>query len=151
MVPIQGGTMVKTSNYTKEELLGQVPMFSALTRKELKQVARLVDEITRPSGTVLAEEGESGHEFFLVLDGKADVLKGRKKVASLGPGTFFGEISLIDRGPRTATVRAASDITLLLVGVREFSGLLDKVPNIARKLLVHLCTRLRECEASPSY
>jgi CRP/FNR family cyclic AMP-dependent transcriptional regulator len=143
--------MVKASNLTKEEALARVPMFSALNRKELKQVAKLVDEITRPAGTVLAEEGESGQEFFLILDGKADVLKGRKKVASLGPGTFFGEISLIDRGPRTASVKAASDVTMLLVGVREFSGLLDKVPNIGRRLLVHLCNRLRECEASPSH
>lgn len=143
--------MAGISSLDKEDALAQVPMFSALNRKELKQVIRLVDEITRPAGTVLADEGESGREFFLILEGNADVLKGRKRVASLGPGQFFGEISLIDHGPRTATVRAASDVKLLLVGSREFSGLLDKVPNIAKRLLIHLCTRLRECEASPSH
>jgi CRP/FNR family transcriptional regulator, cyclic AMP receptor protein len=138
-----------TTSLNKEDLLARVPMFSALNRKELKQVAKLVDEISRPGGTVLADEGESGREFFLIIEGTADVLKGRKRVASLGPGQFFGEISLIDHGPRTATVKAATDVTLLLVGSREFSGLLDKVPNISKRLLIHLCTRLRECESPP--
>jgi CRP/FNR family cyclic AMP-dependent transcriptional regulator len=143
--------VVRAKTLSKEDLLAQVPLLSALTRKELKQVARLVDEIQRPEGTVLAEEGESGREFFLLLDGKADVLRGKKKIASLGPGKFFGEISLIDRQPRTASVVAATDVTLLLVGVREFSSLLDRIPSISRRLLVHLCGRLRDCEERPTY
>lgn len=143
--------MAGTTQLSKEELLARVPMFASLTRKELKQVARLIDEISRPKGTVLADEGETGREFFLILEGQTEVLKGKKKVASLGPGSWFGEISLIDHGPRTATVKASTDVRLFLVGVREFSGLLDQVPAIARRLLVHLCNRLRECEESPSH
>lgn len=143
--------MSGTTQLGKEELLARVPMFASLNRKELKQVARLIDEISRPKGTVLADEGENGREFFLILDGQTEVLKGKKKVATLGPGDWFGEISLIDHGPRTATVKASTDVRLYLVGVREFSGLLDKVPSISRRLLVHLCNRLRECEESPSH
>lgn len=138
----------KTKHSNREDLLAQVPMFSNLTRKELKQVAHLVEEISRPEGTLLAEEGETGREFFLILGGQADVMKGDTKVATLGPGNFFGEISLIDHGPRTATVKASTDISVLLLGVREFSSLLDQIPSIARRMLTHLCARLREAEKS---
>lgn len=133
---------------TKEGLLSQVPMFASLNRKELKAVARLVDEIGRPAGSMLARKDELGREFFLILEGKAAVVSGNRKLATLGPGQFFGEISLLDRGPRTASVKAETDLRLFVVSVREFSGLLDQVPGMARRLLVHLCGRLRECERS---
>lgn len=143
-MPFRGGR-------SKEDLLSEVPMFSGLNARQLKAVSRLADEIERPAGSVLAQEGELGREFFLVLEGTAGVYHGKKKVASLGPGRFFGEISLIDRGPRTATVKADTALRALDIGVREFSSLLDTIPGMSRRIMVNLCARLRECESAPSH
>lgn len=136
---------------SKEELLSEVPMFAGLSARQLRAVARLADEIERSAGTILAQEGELGREFFLVLEGSCGVYRGKKKVAKLGPGNFFGEISLIDRGPRTATVKADTDVRAIDLGVREFSSLLDSVPGMSRRIMVNLCARLRECEKAHSH
>lgn len=126
-------------------------MFAGLNARQLKAISRLADEIERPKGSVLAQEGELGREFFLILEGSAGVYKGKKKVATLGSGNFFGEISLIDRGPRTASVKADTDLRVLDIGVREFSSLLDSVPGMSRRIMVNLCGRLRECESALSH
>lgn len=135
----------------KEDLLGEVPMFAGLNARQLKAVARLSDEIERPAGTILAQEGELGREFFLILEGACGVYQGKKKVATLGPGKFFGEIALIDRGPRTATVKAETAVRAIDLGVREFSSLLDSVPGMSRRIMINLCGRLRECESAHSH
>ena len=134
---------------SKLEQLGRVPMFSALNKRELQTVGRASEEITVPAGKVLCTEGTAGHEFYLILSGTAAVKKGKaqKKVATLGPGKCFGEISLLDRGPRNATVVAESDLDVLVLGQREFSGVLDEVPGVAHKLLAYMATRLRESDA----
>lgn len=137
------------SRRSKEELLSEVPMFAGLNARQLKAVARLADEIERPAGTILAQEGELGREFFLILEGSCGVYHGKRKVATLGPGNYAGEISLIDRGPRTATVKADTDVRAIDLGVREFSSLLDSVPGMSRRIMVNLCARLRECESAP--
>lgn len=143
--------MPRGGRRSKEEMLAEVPMFSGLSARQLKAVSRLADEIERPSGSILAQEGELGREFFLILEGTAGVYHGKKKLAALGPGNFFGEISLIDRGPRTATVKADTDLRALDIGVREFSSLLDAVPGMSRRIMVNLCARLRECESAHSH
>jgi CRP/FNR family cyclic AMP-dependent transcriptional regulator len=131
----------------KLEHLAHVRLFSALNKKELTLVGRASDEVRVPSGKVLVEEGAAGHEFFLILDGQAVVRRGGRRVAMLGPGQYFGEMALLDRGPRTATVVADTDMNLLVLGQREFSGLLDQVPALSYKLLTAMAARLREADA----
>jgi CRP/FNR family transcriptional regulator, cyclic AMP receptor protein len=132
---------------SKLEHLAQVRLFSACSNKELALIGRASDEIRVPAGKVLCQEGSIGYEFYLILDGQAVVKRGGKKVATLGPGQYFGELSLLDRQPRSATVEAATDMTVLVLGKREFSGLLDEVPALAHKLLSAMAARLREADA----
>jgi CRP-like cAMP-binding protein len=95
----------------------------------------------------LVEQGRLGHEFFLILDGKASVRKNNRKTADLAPGQYFGEMALLDRGPRSATVVAETPMTLLILGPREFSGVLDEVPSMAHKMLATMAGRLRDADS----
>ncbi len=129
---------------TKLDDLGRLWLFSALTKKELATIARRADEVNVPAGKVLTVEGKPGHEFFLIVDGHATVERNGRSIAKLGAGDYFGELSLLDRGPRSATVVAESDMNLMVLGQREFSGLLDEVPGLAHKLLAAMAEKLRE-------
>lgn len=126
--------------------LAEVPLFSACTRKDLEKIARASDEVEVKAGRVLVEQGRPGHEFFLILDGEATVRRDNRKVASLGRGQYFGELSLLDRGPRTATVTADTDMRVLVLGQREFLGVLDDVPGLSYKILRIMAHRLREAD-----
>lgn len=127
--------------------LSSVPLFSSLSKKHLQLVAKASDEVTIPPGRVVVDQGRTGHEFFLIVDGKAIVRKNNRKVAELGPGQYFGELALLDRGPRNATVVADSELTVLVLGQREFTGVLDSIPGMATKLLSSMARRLREADA----
>ena len=127
--------------------LANVPLFQACSKRDLQRIARASDEVKVPADRVLVEEGKPGHEFFLIVDGYATVLRNGRKVTTLGPGHYFGELALLDRGPRSATVKAASDMTVLVLGQREFAGVIDEVPALARKVLSTMATRLREADA----
>jgi CRP/FNR family transcriptional regulator, cyclic AMP receptor protein len=127
--------------------LAQVPLFSTCSRKDLQKLGKASDEIEVKQGKVLVEEGKPGHEFFLIEDGTAEVRRNNRKVATLGRGQFFGELSLLDRGPRSATVVADTDMTLVVLGQREFLGVIDEVPAMAHKLLAALAGRLREADS----
>jgi CRP-like cAMP-binding protein len=127
--------------------LAQVPLFSTCSRKDLQKLGKASDEIAVKAGKVLVEEGKPGHEFFLIEDGTAEVRRNNRKVATLGRGQFFGELSLLDRGPRSATVVADTDMTLVVLGQREFLGVIDEVPAMAHKLLAALAGRLREADS----
>lgn len=126
--------------------LAEVPLFSACTRKDLEKIARASDEVEVKAGRVLVEQGRPGHEFFLILEGEASVRRDNRKVASLTKGQYFGELSLLDRGPRTATVTADSDMRVLVLGQREFLGVLDDVPGLSYKILRIMAHRLREAD-----
>lgn len=130
----------------KLDQLANVQLFSACNRKELGLIGRATDEVDVAAGKVLCEQGKPGYEFYLILDGEATVRRNGKKVATLGPGRSFGELALLTRLPRNATVEAATDMTLLVLGQREFSGLLDEVPGIAHKLLSSMAQRLYEAD-----
>ena len=132
---------------TKLEHLSKVRLFSGLNKKELERVAKASDETRAKPGQVLTTEGKPGHEFFLILEGQAKVSRDGNDLATLGPGQYFGELSLLGGGPRTATVTADSDMELLVVGQREFSGVLDEIPGVAHKLLTTMAARLREADA----
>ncbi|HLI53716.1 MAG TPA: cyclic nucleotide-binding domain-containing protein [Acidimicrobiales bacterium] len=131
----------------KLELLSKVRMFSSLNRKELRLIARTSDVIQVPKGTEIVTEGKLGHEFYLILSGSASVRRGGRKVASLSTGDYFGEMALLDKGPRTASIVAEEDCELLLLGQREFMSVLDQVPPVAHKLLVNMASRLREADS----
>jgi cAMP-dependent protein kinase regulator len=126
----------------KLELLKRVPLFSECSKKELGEIARLADEIDVGAGEVLTSEGASGREFFVLVDGAADVHRNGLKVSTLGSGDFFGEISLVSDRPRTATVTTTAPGRLLVVTDRAFRELMRKLPSIQLKVLTALADRL---------
>ena len=124
--------------------LGKFWMFSGCSRRELDVIARAAKEVTHKAGTVIAREGERGVGFFFITEGEAKVTIGGKTKTKLGPGDFFGEIALIDRGPRTATVTALTPIKMLGLTEWVFRGLLLEHPSIALKTLESVAGRLRK-------
>jgi CRP-like cAMP-binding protein len=144
--------MRRKSKDAKVELLRGVPLFSACSKRELSRIASLADQVEVQEGTVLTREGDSGREFFVVVDGRARVFVGdRGRVTALGPGASFGEMSLLDQGPRSASVEAETDMQLLVLDARSFSSLLDEVPSVARKVLVAMAGRLRLAEKEATH
>lgn len=131
---------------TKLDQLARVRLFSACSKKELTTIGRASDEVTVSDGAVLCKEGDPGHEFYLVLSGGVTVKRNGRKLNTLGPGQHFGELALLHRGPRNATVIANSETTLLVLGQREFSGVLDSIPGLAHKLLAQMAARLGEMD-----
>ena len=125
------------------ELLGGVPIFSELSKKELQAIAGAGKEVTRKDGAVLAKEGDPGAGFFLIMEGKANVTVGGKPRTKLQRGDFFGEISLLDQGPRTATVTADGPVKLLGLTPWSFKRLIEQNPSIAAKMLKVMAQRLR--------
>lgn len=125
------------------ERLGALPMFSGCSKQELRDVARIVDELQVDEGRVLMSQGDAGQEAFVIEEGTADVVRDGQLLATVGPGSYVGELALIDAGPRSATVTATSPIRVLVIGTREFSTLLDEVPGLARRVLVSTARRLR--------
>jgi CRP-like cAMP-binding protein len=123
--------------------LASVPLFSACSKKELQAVARATDQLVLPAGKVLCEQGATGREAFVLVEGTAEVRINGKKVATVGPGSCVGELALLDHGPRTATVVAETDVTALVIGIREFGAILDEVPSMTHKLLRALAARIR--------
>jgi CRP-like cAMP-binding protein len=118
---------------TKIEVLKQVPLFAELSRSELRTVASLADELDVPAGTALTLEGETGREFFVLVEGVAQVEEDGQVVRTLGRGDFIGEISLLTRGPRTATVTAVVPSRLLVLTDRAFRRLADTIPSFAAR------------------
>ena len=123
--------------------LSKVPIFAACSQRELQTVARAVREVSHPAGTVIAREGEPGIGLFIITEGAATVSIGGQKKGSIEPGEFFGEIALLDGGPRTATVTADTDVKLLGLTEWVFRGLVQEHPSIAVKTLQAMATRLR--------
>jgi CRP-like cAMP-binding protein len=124
--------------------LRNVPLFTACTNKELETIARATDEITLPAGHVLTDQGQTGREAFIIVDGSATVRRNGKKVATLGKGAVVGELSLLDHGPRTATVTTDAETTVLVLDQRHFLAVLDDVPSLSHKLLAALASKVRD-------
>jgi CRP-like cAMP-binding protein len=119
----------------KIEHLKRVPLFARLGRRELERLGQLADEVTVGLDRRLTDQGQSGSEFFVVLDGWVTVFEDRRQVARLGPGDFFGEIALIEERPRTATVRSDGIVRLLVINHREFHALMDEFPSIREAVM----------------
>ncbi len=126
----------------KVDLIRTVPLFAHCSRGEIAEVASIADEIDVPAGKELTREEDRGREFFVLLEGAVDVRRKGKKLNVLGPGDFFGEIALVSRSPRTATVTATADSRLLVVTASAFRGLLDHSPRIQLRVLEALADRL---------
>ena len=126
----------------KLELLRRAPLFANCSKKELSEIGGIADEIDLREGKELTRQGSPGREFFVLIEGTADVVKDGQKVNTLGSGDFFGEIALVHHAPRTATVMATSPVRTLVITERNFKRLLDGSPEIQRKVMVALAERL---------
>lgn len=127
--------------------MARVPLFSHLSRRSLRRVADLAEEVRFMEDASVVKEGEPGDAFYAILEGQARAVDGRgKTVNRLLPGDFFGEIALLDGGPRTATVVAETPLVVLEVRRRVFVRLLAEDPSIVVKLLEHAAAMLRRLE-----
>jgi CRP/FNR family transcriptional regulator, cyclic AMP receptor protein len=128
------------------DVLSGVWLFSTCTKKELTALASLATQIDVPAGKVLATQGQRGREFFVVVSGKAEATRGDVPIGVLGPGTFFGEMSLLEDKPRVATVTTTEPTSVLVLTAQEFDRLVELMPAVDRKILIVLAERLRELE-----
>jgi CRP/FNR family transcriptional regulator, cyclic AMP receptor protein len=126
----------------KVELIKHTPLFGNCSKGELQQIAQIADEIDLREGKQMIKEGSRGREFFVLLEGEADVTKDGRTINQLGPGDFFGEIALVSDSPRTATVTATSPVRTLVITSTSFKRLMHEQPEIQRKVLVALAGRL---------
>jgi CRP-like cAMP-binding protein len=126
----------------KVELIKKVPLFAGCSKRELEEIAHIADEIDLNEGKEMTRQGSRGREFFVLLEGEADVTKDGQSINKLGAGDFFGEIALVSDSPRTATVTATSPVRALVITDRSFRRLLDDQPEIQRKVLQALAERL---------
>jgi CRP/FNR family cyclic AMP-dependent transcriptional regulator len=133
---------------TKINSLKEVPLFAGLSKKELEIVAKGSDELTVAAGTVIVDQGQTGREAFLILSGTVTVKRNGRKIATLEAGSLVGELSLLDHGPRTATVVCDTECTFLVVDQRHFLGIVLASPSLTTKLLAGLASRIREFDKS---
>jgi CRP-like cAMP-binding protein len=130
------------------KVLQGVTLFQGLTPPQLGQIARLAEDVEVAANKRLTVAGETGRELFVIVEGSAVVTTPQGRTVTLGPGQFFGEMSLIDGGPRSATVQASTPMRLLVVGHREFWALLSETPLIAKQIMRTLSHRLRDADAA---
>ena len=126
----------------KVELIKKVPLFSKLSKKGLEEVAHIADELDLPKGKQMAEEGDRGREFFVLREGEADVTKGGQSINTMREGDFFGEIALVTKMPRTASVTATTDVRVLVITERDFGALLKHSPEVGRGVAEALAERI---------
>jgi CRP/FNR family cyclic AMP-dependent transcriptional regulator len=130
------------SKNAKLDLLASVPLFKGCSKRELREIAMLADEIDLPAGRALATEGAAGREFVVIVEGAADVRRRGRKINTLHSGDFLGEIALVTGRPRTATVTATEPVRVLVVTASAFKTLLRQSPSIQGKILEALAERL---------
>lgn len=135
--------MFTTTRDPKLSRLDSIPLFTGCDRREIRAIGRLGDLTRRDRGTVLIEQGHSGREVFIIVDGSVTVSRNGEAVATLGPGEVVGEVAVLDRGRRTATVTADTPVEVLVFDPRSFASLLHEAPVVARRMLAETATRLR--------
>ncbi len=138
------------SQDTKVQALKRAPLFDGLSRKELIQLAQVSEDLEVEPGKVLCNEGEIGHEFFVIVEGKVKVTRKGRRVATRSDGDFVGEIALLEELPRTATVTAETPVRLFVLTRKDFRHLLDQEPRVERKVLRALARRLAETTSDPT-
>ena len=135
---------------TTDEMLAQVPMFAELSKSQLREISSLATRLDLPAGRELTKQGAVGQEFVIVLRGDVEVVLDGEVVATPTAGQCYGEIALLDRRPRTATVVATTDVTVDVIGRREFRELLKRQPQIAERLHRTMAERLAANEEHQS-
>jgi CRP-like cAMP-binding protein len=130
--------------------LRSVPLFQGLSARELREILRAGTEVEFREGTTIVSEGLAATDFYLLLDGEAEVLVRGRRRRTLHPGDYFGEISVMDGGPRSATVTAKTRVLALRLNRPSFLRLLDREGSIGRKILLVMSERLRAAERPPS-
>ena len=133
---------------TKVELIRGLPLFELCSKRDLRRIAGLAEERTLETGSELIREGEPGTEFYVVVEGEIEVRRGTRRVARLGAGSFVGEIALLSRSPRTATVVAVTPLRVLAIEGRSFVDLLDSLPELWLKVARALAERVDADEAA---
>ena len=136
----------RVSQDDKIDRLEEVTLLEGCTQRQLKAIAKITEVLEVPADTVLARKGEAGDAFFFILDGRARVDVSPKKRVRLEPGEYFGEMSLLDGGPRSASVTAETPLRLLVIKRRDFATLLHEAPDLTTNLLATLSRRLRLAE-----
>ena len=131
--------------------LADVPIFSQCTARERARIVSLLTEVNVPAGKVLCTEGDPGRECFIVATGNARATLRGKKLADFGPGAFFGEMSILDGGPRTATIVAKTDMKLWVLDPRDLAALVNDFPTVTTKMLRVMAGRLRTAEKAPTH
>ena len=131
-----------------DDQLAAVPLFQGLSRKQLRRISSLMTRIDRPTGQVLTTEGQPGCEFFIVLEGEVEVRQGERVIATRRAGEYVGEIALLDRRPRTATVVATTPVSVEVLSQREFVSLLAQAPELSEHILATMAQRLADLETS---
>jgi CRP-like cAMP-binding protein len=126
--------------------LAEVPMFRALSKREMLAIGQRAEDLSYADGDVIVEEGEKSDAFYIIVAGKARVRHGSRTVATLGPGKFFGETGLLAKLPRDATVSAVGPVEVVSISRREFLGVLEDVPSVTRKVLEGMAVRLHELD-----
>jgi CRP-like cAMP-binding protein len=132
------------------DLLAQVPLFEGLSRRHLKRLAEHADEISFREKETIVEEDQPGGSFFAIVEGEVKVQQGGRVIATAGPGEFFGEISLLDGGPRSATVVAETPVVAIRLFKSSFDRVVKEEPKVAGKILTVVARRLREAERTIS-
>ena len=135
----------------KIDVLRGIRLFAGCTATELARLAQLFDEGWRAAGTTLVREGRPGSEFYVIVAGRAEATLRGQHLATLGPGDFFGEMSLLEVAPRAATVVAETDLSLLVLEPRGFASLLAVAPTVGMKMMRSMSQRLRALETATAY
>lgn len=125
------------------EVLRSVPLFSGMTDAAVERIGDLAEPADYPAGAILVREGDPGDSFIVIVDGRAEVERGGRSIREISSGDFLGEISLIDHGPRTATVRALEPIQALVVSCAGFERLMSEYPAVRYGILSALTQRIR--------
>jgi CRP-like cAMP-binding protein len=138
------------SRDTKVQALKRAPLLAGLSRKELIELAKVTEDVDLGAGQVLCKEGQSGEEFFVIMEGEVEVTRRGKTLGTRGRGEFFGEIALVEDIPRTATVIARTPLRFFVLMRRDFLRLLDAQPQVERKVMRALAKRLVSMSDEPS-
>ncbi|MGB3410026.1 MAG: cyclic nucleotide-binding domain-containing protein [Microthrixaceae bacterium] len=128
------------------EKIRSISIFAGCTTKELEEIDRLADEVSIEAGRTIIRQGELGQEFAMIVSGEADIVKDGVTVATIGPGSYFGEVALLDAVARTASVVAKTDLKLEVIDRRGFNTLLDDLPQLSRSMLRGLARRISELD-----
>jgi CRP-like cAMP-binding protein len=128
---------------SKEEFLGRVPIFSNCTAEEIAAIAGVAQESFFQPSQIIVTQGTPGQAFYMITSGRVEILRDGVSLGAFGPGDFFGEMSLLDSAPRSATIRALDHVSCLMLSSWDFKALLERHPSIAIKLLEVLSRRLR--------